>query len=165
MNIASNPVVARLLHWLFEASLVIKGLLTSAESVAGLGLLIAPNVLVARLVYWLTHFEITDQPTDTMASWTLRAVEQFPVSTQHFYGYYLMAHGGLKLAMVFMLWRRILWAYPGSMVVLGGFVAYQIGDFFHTGSPFLLLLSSFDMVMIGLVWQEWRALRAKMIPS
>ena len=28
----------RLLHWLFEASLAIKGLLTAAEALAGLGL-------------------------------------------------------------------------------------------------------------------------------
>ena len=91
-----------------------------------LGLLIAPNPLVARLVYWLTHYEIADQPGDTMAAWTQRAVEQFPVSTQHFYGWYLMFHGGLKLTMVIMLWARVLWAYPAAMVVLAGFVIYQL---------------------------------------
>ena len=43
-----RPSRYRLLHWLFEASLAIKGLLTSAEAMAGLGLLLTPNRLVAR---------------------------------------------------------------------------------------------------------------------
>ncbi|WP_309667827.1 DUF2127 domain-containing protein [Tabrizicola sp.] len=151
----------RLLHWLFEASLAIKGVLTGAEALAGLGLLLTPNPLIARFVFWLTHFEIAEDPTDTMASWTIRAVEQFPIGTQHFYALYLLAHGGLKLTMVFLLWRKVIWAYPASMAVLAGFVAYQTYESFHAGSPFLLLLALFDLVMIGLVWQEWRALRGK----
>ena len=151
----------RLLHWLFEASLAIKGLLCALEALAGLGLLLTPNPLIARFVFYVTHFEIAEDPGDTMASWTIRAVEQFPIGTQHFYALYLLAHGGLKLAMVYMLWRRVMWAYPGAMVVLAGFVIYQGYEFIHAGSPFLLILALFDLVMIGLVWQEWRALRAR----
>lgn len=149
----------RLLHWLFEASLAIKGLLTAAETLAGLGLLLTPNPLIARFVFWVTHFEIAEDPNDTLATWTMRAVAQFPIGTQHFYALYLLAHGGLKLTMVYMLWRRVLWAYPAAMVVLSGFVVYQTFESFHAGSPFLLLLALFDLVMICLVWQEWRALK------
>ena len=149
----------RWLHWLFEASLAIKGLLCALETLAGLGLLLAPNMLIARFVFWVTHFEIAEHPTDTLANLTLRAVEYFPISTQHFYAIYLLAHGGLKLTMVFMLWRRVLWAYPAAMVVLAGFVTYQVYEFLHAGSPFLLLLALFDSVMIVLVFLEWRALK------
>ena len=38
---------------------------------------------------------------------------------------------GLKLAMVVMLWARILWAYPAAMAVLSGFVIYQLFEFQH----------------------------------
>ena len=156
----------RLLHWLFEASLAIKGLLCAMETLAGLGLLLTPNMLIARFVFWLTHFEIAEDPTDTLATWTLRAVEYFPISTQHFYALYLLAHGGLKLTMVLLLWRRVLWAYPAGMAVLAGFVTYQTYEFLHAGSPFLLLLALFDSVMIVLVWLEWRALKdARPVPA
>jgi uncharacterized membrane protein len=155
-----KPLAERILHWLFEASLVIKGLLTGAETLAGLGLLLAPNALVARLVYWLTHYEIAEDPTDTMAAWTRRAVENFPIGTQHFYAMYLIFHGGLKLGIVLLLWRRVMWAYPAGMVVLSGFVAYEIYEFLRAGSPFLLVLAAFDLIMIGLVWQEYRALKS-----
>jgi uncharacterized membrane protein len=151
---------AKVWHWLFEASLAVKGLLTGAESVAGLGLVLVPNAMIARLVYWLTHYEIAEDPTDTMAAWTLRAVEQFPIGTQHFYAIYLMFHGGLKLGIVILLWRRVMWAYPAGMVVLAGFVAYQVYEFVHSGSPFLLMLAMFDLFMIGLIWKEFRALNA-----
>lgn len=160
----SRSLPARVLHWLFEASLAIKGLLCSAETLAGLGLLLTPNQLVARLVYWLRHYEIADNPDEPMVAWTMRAVEQFPVHVQAFYGWYLLAHGGLKLAMVVMLWARVLWAYPAAMVVLAGFVIYQLSGFLQSGSPFLLILAVFDLFMIGLVWQEYRALKAAMAP-
>lgn len=154
----------RLLHWLFEASLVIKGALCSAETLAGLGLLVFPNAMIARLVFWLTHYEIAEHPTDKLATWTQRAVEQFPVSVQGFYGWYLLFHGGLKLAMVVMLWARIMWAYPAAMVVLSGFVIYQTGEFIHTGSPFLLVLAFFDCAMIWLIGLEYKAMKAGVQP-
>ena len=150
----------RVLHWLFEASLAVKSTLCSAEALAGLGLLLTPNLVVARFVFWVTHFEIAEDPTDTLATLALRAVLQFPIGTQHFYALYLLGHGGLKLALVILLWRKVLWAYPLAMVVLPGFVAYQIYEFFHAGSPFLLLLALFDLIMVGLVWHEWRKLRS-----
>jgi uncharacterized membrane protein len=159
MAISRKPWTASVLHWLFEASLLIKGLLTSTEAMAGLGLLLVPNAMVARLVYWLTHYQIAEDPTDTMAAWTLRAMEQFPIGTQHFYALYLLFHGGLKLTIVLLLWRRVIWAYPAGMGVLAGFVAYQLFEFVHSGSPFLLMLAVFDLIMIALIWLEYRALK------
>ena len=92
-------------------------------------------------------------------------MEQFPIGTQHFYAMYLMLHGGLKLGIVMLLWRRVMWAYPAGMVVLSAFVIYQVYEFVHSGSPFLLLLALFDLFMIGLIWKEYRALRAVMLLS
>ncbi|MCB2144224.1 MAG: DUF2127 domain-containing protein, partial [Rhodobacteraceae bacterium] len=65
-----------------------------------------------------------------------------------------------KLAMVVLLAARVAWAYPAAMVVLGGFVAYQLHQWTISGSSVLLALSAFDLVMIALVWREWRGMRA-----
>jgi uncharacterized membrane protein len=151
--------LARRLHWVFEASLVIKGLLATGESIGGLGLLLTPNLAILRLVAWLTRNEIAQDPTDPMATWFRHAAEVFPIQTQHFYAYYLMGHGFLKLIMVFMLARRILWAYPIAMAVLAGFVAYQLHDFSHSRSIVLLMLSGLDTLMIVLVFREWREMK------
>ncbi|MFZ1660738.1 MAG: DUF2127 domain-containing protein, partial [Paracoccaceae bacterium] len=53
-----------------------------------------------------------------------------------------------------------LWAYPAAMVVLIGFVIYQLSEFLHSGSPVLLLLAFFDLFMVGLIWQEYKVLKA-----
>ncbi len=151
--------LARLLHPLFEASLVIKGSLAALEAMAGLGLLLTSNRLIHALVAWLTAAEIADAPQDRMALWAQSMVEGLSIQTQHFYALYLCAHGGLKLVMVLLLARRIPWAYPAAMVVLAGFVAYQLSVWIHTQSPPLLILSGFDTIMIALVWREWRILR------
>ena len=38
------------LHWLFEASLILKGLFAAAESLGGLGLLLTPNAAIITFV-------------------------------------------------------------------------------------------------------------------
>jgi uncharacterized membrane protein len=147
------------LHWLFEASLLIKGTLASAEFVAGLGLLLTPNHLIITLVAFLTRHELAQDPADAMARWFEHVAASFPIQTQHFYAWYLMSHGGLKLLMVLLLARRVTWAYPAAMVVLAGFVVYQLHHWTLSPSPVLLVLTGFDLVMIVLVWREWRTLR------
>ena len=152
--------VARLLHRLFEASLVVKGLLAGAETLAGLGLLVTSGGLVRRFVDGLTRYEIAEDPTDRLATAARHYAEALSFQTQHFYALYLLSHGILKLLMVAALAAGALWAYPLAMAVLGGFVAYQMYAWAQDGSPALLLLSGFDAILIALVWQEFRTRRA-----
>ena len=147
------------LHWLFEASLILKGLFAAAESLGGLGLLLTPNAAIITFVSWLTRHDLTQEPTADMALWVQHLTEIFPLQVQHFYAFYLLAHGAVKFTMVIMLARRILWAYPGAMVLLMGFVIYQVTEFITHGSYTFLVLSFFDLVMIVLVYREWNVLK------
>mgnify|MGYP003843369091 FL=1 len=147
------------LHWLFEASLILKGLFAAAESLGGLGLLLTPNAAIITFVSWLTRHDLTQEPTADMALWVQHLTEIFPLQVQHFYALYLLAHGAVKFTMVIMLARRILWAYPGAMVLLTGFVIYQVTEFITHGSYTFLALSFFDLVMIVLVYREWNVLK------
>lgn len=156
----ATRMLSRWLHQLFEASLVVKGLLAGSEALAGIGLLVTSNRLILTFVDWLTRHEIAQDPQDKLAHWTETTMAVFSIETQHFYAFYLLAHGGLKLAMVLALARRILWAYPVAMAILSGFIAYQLHHWTLTHSPALLVLSGFDALMICLVWREYRVLRA-----
>lgn len=149
----------RWLHILFEASLFIKGTLAVAEAFAGLGLLLAPNARILSFVDWLTKNEIAQDQADPMATWMRNATMGLSIESQHFYALYLLGHGVLKLLMVVMLARRVVWAYPVSILILLGFVAYQMHRWTVEPSPVLLVLSGFDLLMAGLVWREWRGLR------
>ena len=147
------------LHWLFEASLILKGLFAAAESLGGLGLSLTPNAAIITLVSWLTRHDLTQQPTANMALWVQHLTEIFPIEVQHFYAFYLLAHGAVKFIMVIMLARRILWAYPGAMVLLTGFVIYQLTEFVTHGSYTFLALAFLDTIMIVLVYREWNVLK------
>lgn len=150
----------RWLHDLFEASLLLKALLAAAEAAAGLSLFALPNGHVSALAGWLARYEITHDRHE----WPLVALERglagFSIESQHFYAWYLTSHGLLKLVMVALLVRKVSWAYPASMVVLAGFVAYQVHQWLLTGSMPLLVLTAFDVLVFALVWREYRGIRA-----
>ncbi len=156
-----NPAsrLGKWLHWLFEASLILKALFAAGESLGGLGLLLTPNLTIISFVGWLTTYNLAQQPDADMAKWVHHLTEAFPIQVQHFYAFYLLAHGAIKLGMVYMLFRRILWAYPGAMALLGGFVIYQFSEFLTHGSITFLILSFLDSVMIVLVYREWGVLK------
>ena len=151
-------------HRLFEASLLIKGLFAAAEAATGVGLWLTPNALFGHLAHWLTKTELAQEPTDAMALWFGHLVQSLSIQTQHFYALYLLAHGLLKLVMVILLQRKITWAYQAAIVVLMGFVAYQLYDWTQSHSPFLLALSAFDTFMAVLVWRESKALPVARAP-
>ena len=159
MIVSPYGTMSKWLHWLFEASLIIKGSFAAGETLSGLGLLLTPNGILLGLWGWLTHHQLTQDPNDAMAQWFRHLADVFPVHVQHFYAIYLLAHGALKFGMVIMLARRILWAYPAAMVVLAGFVIYQALEFVTQGSWVLLALACLDAFMIVLVFREWNMLK------
>lgn len=153
------------LHQAFEISLVAKGLFAATELLSGIAVYLVSAAWVMRSVGWLTRHEIIEDPGDRLANWLLGLAQGFSVSIQHFWAFYLISHGVVKLAIVAALAFRMLWAYPASIVVLAGFILYQIDRFRLTGSPFLIALSIFDLVVIWLVWHEYRHMRATARPS
>ena len=61
--------------------------------------------------------------------------------------------------MVAALLRNKLWAYPASLVVLGLFIVYQLYRFSDTHGAGLIILTAFDVVVMGLIWHEYRLVR------
>jgi uncharacterized membrane protein len=145
---------------MFEASLLIKGALAAAEAAAGLSLFGLPNDRISALASWLTRYEIAHDRHEWLVGALERGLAGFSIESQHFYAWYLTSHGLLKLVMVFLLARKVSWAYPASIVVLAGFVGYQVHEWILTGSMPLLVLTAFDVVVIALVWREYRGIRA-----
>jgi uncharacterized membrane protein len=151
--------LARALHGLFDGTLIVKAVLATLEAAGGAGLWLTPNASVHALVGWLTRNQIAHAPGERAVQWFAQTSAGFSVESQHFYAFYLMAHGAIKLAMVFLLARRVPWAYPASVLLLGCFIAYQMHHWTETHSSALLLLSTFDALMIALVLREYRGLR------
>jgi uncharacterized membrane protein len=149
----------RRVRQVFEFSVLFKGAHALIECIGGLALAFVNRGLITSLVNRLTQEELIEDPHDFIATHLKSFAEGFSVSSQNFYAFYLLSHGIVKVFLVIGLLRNKIWAYPASIIVLGLFIAYQIYRFIDTGSYGLIALTLFDVIVIALIWHEYRLLR------
>ena len=149
----------RRIHQTFEISILLKGAHALIECIGGLVLAFVSTSTIASVVNALTQEELIKDPKDFVAAHLLGLAQNFSVSTQHFYAFYLLIHGVTKLFLVVGLLRNKLWAYPVSLVVLGLFIVYQLYRFSYTHGVGLIVLTVFDIFVMGLIWHEYRLVR------
>ena len=150
-----------LLHETFEVSLLLKGAVAALEAASGLLLFLIGPTAILHVITRITQTGIVADPGDRIATTLLHWAQGFSVQTQHFCAAYLLIHGLVKLALVAGLLHGRRWAYPTALVVMPLFVAYQLHRFAATHAPGLVLLSVFDLLVIALIWREWRLLAAR----
>lgn len=155
-------VQERSIHRIFEVSVFLKGGHALIECVGGILLALVSTRSITDFVGRATQHELSETNPDLIAMTVLRWSQGFSVETQHFYAYYLLSHGVVKLLLVIGLLREKYWAYPASLIVLGLFIAYQLYRYSFTHSPMLIALSVFDVLVIGLVWHEYRLMRSRL---
>ena len=149
----------RRIHQIFEVSVLLKGAHALIECIGGLVLTFVSTRTITSLINSLTQEELTEEPNDFVATHLLSLAQNFTVSTERFYAFYLLSHGIVKVFLVVGLLRNKLWAYPVSLVVLGLFIVYQLYRFSYTHGFGLIVLTVFDVVVMGLIWNEYRLVR------
>jgi len=149
----------RRIHQVFKAGILLKGAHALVECAGGLALALIGTDTIRKLVDALTQEELIENPNDFLATHLLSWAQGFSVETKHFYAFYLLSHGVVKLLLVAGLLRNRLWAYPASLVVMGLFIVYQLYRFSYTHGIGLIVLTVFDVVVIWLVWHEYRLVR------
>src|SRR5262245_23541289 len=138
----------RRVHQLFTISVLLKGAHALIECVGGILLAAVSTQAIVDLVNALTQDELIHDPNDFVATHLQRWAQDFTVSTQRFYAFYLFSHGIVKVFLVYGLLKRRLWAYPASLVVLGLFIAYQVYRYSYTHGFGLIVLSVFDLIVM-----------------
>ena len=155
-----TPAEERRFYQAFRFTLVIKAADAILElMIAGLLAVLDTRVLDNAGVR-LVAKELVKHPEDRLANWIAKWAEGFSIDAKTFAVLYLAGHGIIKLGLVIGLWRNQTWAYPVSLVAFGAFIVYQAYRFTFTHSPFLIVLTVFDLVVIVLVWHEWRRRKA-----
>lgn len=149
----------RRIHQLFEFSVLLKGAHTAIECAGGIALAVTANAWIRRVVARATQNELLEDKQDFVANHLLHWAEGFSIHSQHFYAWYLLSHGAVKLGLVVGLLLRKLWAYPTAIVVLGLFIVYQLYRYSHTQGVGLLLLTALDMIVVALTWHEYGLMR------
>lgn len=148
---------------LFLAGIWLKGLDGLLELVGGAALLAVSPAFILQVVRLLTQDEIAEDPRDLVANALRHAAARVTFASEHFMAIYLLVHGIVKFGLVWALLRRILVAYPLSIVIFAGFIVYQLYRYTFTHGLALIALSAFDFLVIGLIWLEYRALRARRV--
>ncbi len=149
----------RRIHRIFQVSVILKGLHAVIECVGGIALYLISTSTIAHWANLVTQEELAEDPRDFVATHLLGAAQHLSVGTETFYAFYLLSHGLVKVLLVVGLLKEKLWAYPASLVVLAAFIAYQGYRYSYTHAIGLVVLTVFDIVIIVLVWHEWRILR------
>lgn len=161
MKIEPRAGKANSREFFFRVSVWLKGLHAGLEIVGGVALSVVSPGFISRAVALLTQDELAEDPHDLVANYLLNAATHLSVSSKQFMAFYLLAHGVPKILLVGALLRHKLWAYPIAVIAFGAFIVYQLYRFTLTHSIGLILLSVFDLVVIWLIWLEYRALRSR----
>jgi uncharacterized membrane protein len=116
----------RRIHQVFRASILLKGALAVIECMGGIALALIGTSTIANLANALTQEELIEDPNDFVAKHLLSLAQNFSIETKHFYSFYLLSHGAVKLLLVIGLLRGRLirprsssWPYslPTSFIV------------------------------------------------
>ena len=153
------------IHQVFVISVLLKGAHALIECLGGLILALVNTGAIVTLVNRLTQEEIVEDPNDLVAVHLRTFANSLSISDLHFYSLYLLSHGAIKILLVVGLLREKLWSYPASLIVLSLFVAYQIYRFAYTYSVGLIVLTALDIIVMGLIWHEYRLMQKHHPPS
>jgi uncharacterized membrane protein len=156
MNIFKNE---KLVHRIFDISLILKGIHSAIEIIGGLAVLFISQEMVANFVLSITQEELSEDPHDALSHYIIIAAQHYSMSAQHFIAFYLLSHGIIKGFLVINLFKEKLWAYPLAMFAFSLFGIYQIVEFFHRGGLWLLALTALDIFLIVLTWHEYNYIK------
>ncbi len=150
-----------MLNRAFVVGVSLKGLQALFEFLCGVSLLFADNAAIRRVVERVTMMELSEHPGDFVARYVLSMAQNLSLGTQQFYALYLAGHGLIKVLLVVGMLRNKIWSYPLALAALGLFVCYQLYRFSQGHSAGLLILTLFDLVVIVLIYRQYREMRRR----
>ena len=152
----------RFLRASFRTGITLKGLDGLLEAVGGVLLwFIKPEALGSTLQAIFQH-ELLRDPHDFLARHLLHTSEKIAQSDPLFASIFLVSHGLVKAALSVLLWMNKLWAYPLAIFVFTAFTIFGIYRYMHTHATLLIVIAVFDMIIVVLAWEEYRAEKAKL---
>ncbi len=142
------------IYLLFKWSIILKGIISFAEILAGVVALFIPASFFTSFADTLTKGELTEEPTSFIANHILSGAQSLTTIGGVFIAFYLISRGAIKLGLVIALLKNKLWAYPWSLFVLSCFVTYQLYEIVKTHSLAVITITVFDVIVMYLIGRE-----------
>lgn len=147
------------IHQAFEVGVLLKGANALVELLLGIVLLVSTQLNDVLLA--LLQNELVEDPGDFLARHADQFTHYLTPQFQLYSALYLLSHGAVKLVLVWGLLRDKLWAYPASLAVLSLFILYQVIKILQNHSVPLILLTLFDLIVMWLIWHEYKQLQQR----
>ena len=154
----TNLFNEKVLHLTFELSLVFKGIIALVEIIGGILMFFVSHDFLMNIVTTITQDERIQDPKDFIAHYLIQSAQHISIGSQYFAALFLLSHGIIKMFLIVGLLREKLSYYPAAIVVFGLFIIYQLYRYQFTHSPWLLLITVVDALVIALTWHEWKYL-------
>jgi uncharacterized membrane protein len=149
----------------FEGGLVLKGVSGVAEFLGGLLLLLTSPGAIHGFLVFLTQKEISEDPTDKIATFLLDSTAHIDTGAKAFAVAYLWVHAAIKLTAVIGILRNKAWAYPFSLIALGALTAYQVVSLVVRFSVGMFALTVFDVFILFLIRREYAKVRHPVVEA
>lgn len=146
----------RILDLIFLIGVVVKGVDGLAELIGGAVLLFVTPEQIMGLTRAAVAGELAEDPDDPIANALLHGVAHLEASTTAFLAAYLLVHGAVKLAVVVALLLGSRRVYPWALIVLLGFLVFQLYELITAPTVGIAVLTVLDLLVIWLTWREWR---------
>ncbi len=146
-------------HLLFDIGMWIKAVLTVIELIGGVLLYVMSAASLNGLLAFFIGGEMNEQPRDLLWGLFIQGYQSFLGPAQSFWAFILVSHSIAKIAALIAIYYGKLWAYPAAAAVFGALAFYQIYSYVYFHSLLIILLTVFDVILIGLILHEWLAKR------
>lgn len=141
-----------LMHRTFRVSLFTKMAFGLAEIILGVVVLYVKPDDLAGILLWQQNLSNGHSRLFHLTGFMATALVTGKLVT----AVYLLSHGFPKLLLGLALLRRKIWAYPIAIIILCGFILFQIFLVGYEHSIFMLGLSVIDAFIVLTVLKEFR---------
>jgi uncharacterized membrane protein len=145
---------------MFKVAITIKGIDGGLQFLGALLLMVIPPTLITGIANAIITRDLLGDPHGTLSTHLATAADHFANGSSRWFAIlYLLAHGVIKLALVWALVKRVMVAFPIAVLVLAAFVVYELWRATQTHSIALPIFAAIDIVIIALVIREYLKLR------
>ena len=149
-------------HKAFVTLVVVKLIDGTFELIAGLSVYVFTKVHMLAFLRNFFNRELLEDPNDLIVNVILDFFNTMSISTQHFFGFYLLLNGLLKIFLMSFILQKKLWAYPVTMVTLVLLVGYEVIRITNTHSVALGGIIIVDCCVIYLLYSEYKRITKSM---
>jgi len=145
----------------FYGGLGIKAVNALVEFIGGILMIVLNHEWLNRFIRLIAIPELSEDPKDFVMNYLIMLGQNLSISSQHSVAIYMLLHGTTKLVVIWLLWKKKLWAYIPALAVFGIFIAYEIYNYMHSQSVLMLIIILIDVVISVLIILEYKRLKAE----